>query len=68
MPGDLLKVYREAFGIAFANEKYMAEARKRNITIVEPVVGDAFTKVMEKNQEIAQELLQLFIDGGYIKK
>lgn len=68
IPEDLLKVYREAFGIAFTNEEYMAEARKRNITIVEPVIGDAFTKVMEKNQEIAQDLLQLFIDGGYIKK
>lgn len=67
-PDDLIKVYREAFGIAFANKEYMAEAKKRNITIVEPFVGEAFAEVMVKNQQIAQDLLQLFIDGGYIKQ
>lgn len=67
-PADLIKVYREAFGIAFANEDYKTEARKRNITIVKPFVGEAFAEVMKENQKIAQDLLQLFIDGGYIKK
>ena len=65
-PEDLVEVYREAFAIAFADETYKAEARERNITIVEPFIGEAFTEVMETNQKIAQDLLQLFIDGGYI--
>ncbi len=67
-PDDLVAIYREAFGMAFNNETYKAEARKRNITIVDPVIGEAFGDLMKEQQAIAQDLLQLFIDGGFIKK
>ena len=67
-PDDLVKIYREAFDITFSDEKYKEEAVKRNITIVTPRVGDEFTKLMEKQEKTAQDLLQLFIDGGYIKR
>jgi tripartite-type tricarboxylate transporter receptor subunit TctC len=67
-PEALVKVYREAFDLAFNDESYKKEAVKRNITIiVTPRIGDDFTKVMEENERITQDLLQLFIDGGFIK-
>ena len=66
-PEALVKVYREAFDLAFNDESYKQEAVKRNITIVTPRIGDDFTKVMEENERITQDLLQLFIDGGFIK-
>jgi tripartite-type tricarboxylate transporter receptor subunit TctC len=66
-PEDLVKVYREAFDLTFNDEAYKKEAKKRNITIVTPRVGDDFTKIMEENEKNTQDLLQLFIDGGFIK-
>ncbi|NNK93366.1 MAG: tripartite tricarboxylate transporter substrate binding protein [Desulfobacterales bacterium] len=66
-PEALVTVYREAFDLAFNDESYKKEAVKRNITIVTPRIGDDFTKVMEENERITQDLLQLFIDGGFIK-
>lgn len=66
-PEPLLKVYREAFDLTFNDETYKQEAIKRNITIVTPRIGDDFQKVMQENERITQELLQLFIDGGFIK-
>lgn len=66
-PEALVKVYREAFDITFNDAEFQKEAKKRNITIVEPRVGDEFTKLMEENEQNTQDLLQLFIDGGFIK-
>ena len=66
-PEALVSVYREAFDITFNDADFQKEAKKRNITIVEPRVGDEFTKLMEENEQNTQELLQLFIDGGFIK-
>lgn len=66
-PEPLVTVYREAFAITFNDEKFQSEAKERNITIVKPRVGDEFTKLMEENEDITQDLLQLFIDGGFIK-
>jgi len=66
-PEGLLKVYREAFDLAFNDDSYKKEAVKRNITIVTPRVGDDFQKIMQENEKNTQELLQLFIDGGFIK-
>lgn len=66
-PEALVTVYREAFDMTFNDAEYQKEAKKRNITIVEPRVGDEFTKLMEENEQNTQELLQLFIDGGFIK-
>lgn len=68
MNKDLIAVYREAFKITFNDADYQAEARKRNITIVPAVIGDDFQALMEREQATAQDLLQLFIDGGFIKK
>ena len=66
-PEGLLKVYREAFDLTFNDDSYKKEAVKRNITIVTPRVGDDFQKIMQENEKNTQELLQLFIDGGFIK-
>lgn len=66
-PEALVNMYREAFAITFNDEAFQNEAKKRNITIVKPKVGDEFAKLMEENERITQDLLQLFIDGGFIK-
>lgn len=66
-PEPLVQVYREAFAATFNDEDFQSEAKKRNITIVKPRVGDEFAKLMEENEQITQDLLQLFIDGGFIK-
>ena len=66
IPEDLLQVYREAFGLAFANEAFMKEAKERNITIVEPFIGEEFTGLMTDLQKTADDLMPLFIEGGYI--
>lgn len=68
MPEDLVTVYREAFAMAFADSDYQAEARKRNITLVTPIIGDDFTALMQREQATAQDLLDLFIEGGFIAK
>ena len=66
-PEDLITVYREAFGMAFADQQYLADAKKRNITVVEPRVGEAFSAVMKDQQELVGVLLEFFVKGGYIK-
>ena len=66
-PEQLVNMYREAFDITFNDDGYKEEAKKRNITIVTPRVGEDFTKIMEENEANTQDLLQLFIDGGFIK-
>lgn len=67
-PDDVIKVYQEAFGIAFADVQYLQDAKKRNITVVEPRIGDAFGKVMQEQQDLVGILMQYFVKGGYIKQ
>ena len=68
VPDDLLKVYREAFSMAANDPEYQEAAKKRNITIVDPLVGDEFGAYMKEQDELTSSLLELFIKGGYIKK
>lgn len=68
IPDDLLKVYREAFEMTVNDPEYQAAALKRNITIVDPLIGDAFGAYMKEQEELAQSLLELFVKAGYIKK
>ncbi len=65
---DLLKVYREAFEMTVNDPDYKEAALKRNITIVDPMVGDAFGGYMKEQEALAQSLLELFVKAGYIKK
>jgi len=67
-PDDLVKVYREAFALTFANAEYLEAAKKRNITVVEPQIGERFGKTMKEQQELVGDLLEYFVKGGYIKK
>lgn len=68
IPDDLLRVYREAFELAANDPAYQEAALKRNITIVDPMVGDAFGAYMKEQDELTSSLLELFVKGGYIKK
>lgn len=65
-PDDLVEVYRAAFEQAFNNEDFKAEARERNITIVEPAVGEAFGQAMQDLQQTADDLMPLFVEGGFV--
>lgn len=67
-PEDLVALYREAFAQAFADEAYQAEARERNVTIVPPKIGEAFGELMAQEQRNAEELLPLFVEGGFISQ
>ncbi len=66
-PEDLLNLYREAFRIAAENEEYQQAAVERNITIVPPRVGEEFAQIMQEQDELVDELLQYFIEGGFIE-
>ena len=68
IPDDLLKVYREAFDMAVNDPAYQEAALKRNITIVDPLIGDAFGAYMKEQDKLVADLLDLFVKGGYIKK
>jgi tripartite-type tricarboxylate transporter receptor subunit TctC len=67
-PEDLIEVYREAFRIAFKDAEYLEGAKKRNITVVEPKIGEEFGKTMKQQQALVGELIEYFIKGGYIKR
>lgn len=67
MPPRLLELYREAFGIAMAKAAYKEEAGRRQLTLVEPRIGDAFGEIMRQNQRSVQDLLELFKAGGYLE-
>jgi hypothetical protein len=67
-PKDLVEVYQEAFSISFKDADYLANAKKRNITVVEPQIGERFGKTMKEQQALVGDLIQYFIKGGYIKK
>jgi tripartite-type tricarboxylate transporter receptor subunit TctC len=66
VPPRLLELYREAFALAMVKPAYVEEAKRRQLTLVEPRVGDAFGEIMRQTQQSVQELLQLFRQGGYI--
>lgn len=68
IPDDLNAVYREAFELAFSNEDLKAESVERGITIVEPFIGDAFANLMKDQQALADSLLPLLVEGGFINK
>ncbi|MBC8158301.1 MAG: tripartite tricarboxylate transporter substrate binding protein [Alphaproteobacteria bacterium] len=68
IPAKLLTVYREAFAMAVNDPEYKKAALKRNITIVDPLVGDDFGGFMKDQQALVGDLLDLFVKGGYIKK
>lgn len=66
MPEDLMELYEAAFEAAFTNEDYQTDARERNITMVDPRIGDAFGDVMENQQTLVSDLLEYFDEGGYL--
>lgn len=67
VPEDLLELYREAFRIAVEDEEYQQAAVERNITIVRPRVGEEFGQIMQEQDDLVEDLLQYFIEGGFIE-
>lgn len=67
VPEDLMNLYREAFARAAENEEYLQDASERNLTTVRPRVGDEFGEYMKEQDELVGELVQYFIEGGFIE-
>lgn len=66
-PEDLLELYREAFGVAVENEEYQQAAAERNVTTVRPRIGKEFGQLMQEQDELVEELVQYFVEGGFIE-
>ena len=66
LPAQVLALYRDAFECAVTNEEYVAQARERNITLVEPRIGEDFGDVMRNQAQAVDDLLKYFVEGGYI--
>lgn len=67
VPDDLVALYEEAFRRTFNDGEYKKAALDRNITIVEPKIGEEFGALMQREGETVDRLLQYFIEGGYIE-
>lgn len=67
LPEDLLALYREALETAFNDPAYRKEAKERNITLVEPRMGEAFGDVMRNQQDTVSRLVEYFEQGGYLE-
>lgn len=67
LPEDLLTLYRDALEQVFNNPTYRKDARERNITLVEPRIGEAFGEVMAEQQKNVSTLLKYFEEGGYVE-
>ncbi|MFN4089118.1 MAG: tripartite tricarboxylate transporter substrate binding protein [Alphaproteobacteria bacterium] len=66
-PADLLELYREAFALMAQNPGWIEDAKKRNVTLVEPKVGEAFGEEMKRTNDDVDRLLEYFKQGGYLK-
>ncbi|MBL1419085.1 MAG: tripartite tricarboxylate transporter substrate binding protein [Alphaproteobacteria bacterium] len=62
---ELLKLYQDAFAMAYADEAFIAEMRAKNLTVVDALVGDAFGQKMADQEKLADTLFPLFKAGGY---
>lgn len=67
LPEDLLALYQDAFEQVFNNPSYKEDARARNMTLVEPRIGEAFGEVMSEQEESVNTLLKYFEEGGYLE-
>nr|WP_163501973.1 tripartite tricarboxylate transporter substrate binding protein [Halomonas socia] len=67
LPEDLLALYRDAFEQVFNNPTYKEDARARNMTLVEPRIGEAFGEDMAEQDNNVNMLLQYFEEGGYLE-
>lgn len=66
-PEKLVELYRAAFERFAQNPKWQEDAKKRNVTLVEPKVGDEFGAIMKRTSDDVDRLLEYFKQGGYLK-
>jgi len=60
LPEEIAALYIEAFEKVFNNQEFQQEAEKRSVTLVDPIMGEAFLEVMEDQQEIVSRLYPYF--------
>jgi len=66
-PEKLVALYRAAFEKFAQNPKWKEDAQKRNVTLVEPKVGEEFGEIMKRTSDDVDRLLEYFKQGGYLK-
>ena len=59
-PEKLVELYRAAFEKFAQNPKWQEDAKKRNVTLVEPKVGDEFGAIMKRTSDDVDRLLEYF--------
>lgn len=62
---ELLAMYQAAMEQVYNDPAFIEEMRSKNMTTVEPRVGDAFGALMVEQGELASDLLPLFKEGGF---
>ena len=67
-PPQALAKLQQAFSSVATNPEYMKEATKRGLTLIEPRIGTEFGKMIEDEERALVELLDFFVEAGYIKK
>jgi len=68
IPAGVLAKLKQAFYAATTNPEYIKEATERNLTLIEPRIGGDFGKMIEDEERAVGELLDFFVEAGYIKK
>jgi len=68
VPGEVLAKLRLAFYNAATNPEYIEDAKKRGLTLIKPMIGEEFGKMIKDEEEAVADLLNYFVEGGYIKK
>lgn len=64
---ELLALYLAAFDKIYGDEAFIAEMRAKNMTTVEPKVGDDFQSLMSDQENLSVSLIPLFEEGGFLK-
>jgi tripartite-type tricarboxylate transporter receptor subunit TctC len=66
VPSGALAKLKQAFYAATSNPEYIKEAKNRGLTLIEPRIGGDFAKMIEDEEESVVELLDFFVEGGYL--
>lgn len=62
---ELLAMYQAAMEKVYNDPEFVKEMRAKNMTTVEPRIGDAFGALMVEQGALANDLLPLFKEGGF---
>lgn len=64
LPDDIASLYIEAFKRTFEDPDFQQEAIERNMTLVDPVMGENLRSVMQEQQDLVVRLYPYFEDAN----